>query len=60
MSVTINQSLETWVLCFSLNGQVINSYTVKKLLEAIELASVLQVHIDNINDLPLRQYAEAT
>lgn len=60
MSVTINQSLETWVLCFSLNDQVINSYTVTKLLDAIELASVLQVHIDNINDLPLRQYAEAS
>ncbi len=56
MRVTINQSLDKWVLCFHVDEIVYNSFTFNKLIEALECASLLKIHIANIDDLPLPQY----
>jgi predicted restriction endonuclease len=36
--------------------QVLKLYTVNRLIEALDLATQLQLHIDNIETLPLTQY----
>lgn len=56
MKVTINQSLNCWVLCISRNEQVLKVYTRKTLVALIDVACVLQLHVDNISELPLTQY----
>lgn len=39
------------------DSQVIRLFTVSRLIEALELASTLQLHVDNISELPVSQYA---
>lgn len=56
MQVTINQSLDTWVLCITSGDQVIRAYTVNRLIDALDMACTLQLHVDNEDELPLRQY----
>ncbi len=56
MRATIVSYHGLWVLRFKLNGQMIKSYTFKRLIEAIDTASVLQLHVSNIDALPLTQY----
>lgn len=56
MKTTINQALDTWVLCIQTNEQLYKSLTFEKLIDAIDCASMLQLHVDNIDDLPLPQY----
>lgn len=56
MQVTINQSLDLWVLCIASGEHVIISWTFTRLMEAIDMASLLQLHVDNVADLPLEQY----
>ena len=36
--------------------QVFNTLSRDRLIEVLELASELQVHVDNISELPLTQY----
>ncbi len=58
MKVYINQSMSCWVLCFvDSTGQVTKSFTFNRLIHAIDAACVLKVHINNIAELPLTQYA---
>lgn len=38
------------------DSQTLMLYTVERLIEAIDLASTLQMHISNIAELPLTQY----
>lgn len=39
------------------NGQVFKTWPVRKLIHAIDLANTLQLHVDNITELPITQYA---
>lgn len=41
----------------SWNVQVLKMWTVNRLIEAIDMATLLQLHVDNINELPLSQHA---
>ncbi len=54
--VTINQAINCWVLCIQIDGQLIRSYSATKLIDVIGLATTLQLHITNIDELPLSQY----
>ena len=61
--VEIVQGSLDWYLRIELRDEtdvvtLVNVYPFKRLIEAIELASVLQIHIDNIDTLPLKQYAK--
>lgn len=58
MRVTINQSLDVWVLCISFGDRVIKAYTRPRLIEVLDVAYVLQLHIDNVDELPLNQYLQ--
>lgn len=66
MQVLIFQSGNSWTLQISramprrwrpADIQVLRLFTVHKLIEALDLASQLQLHVDNIQELPLTQYA---
>ncbi len=57
MRVTIYGQTGNWVLSIARNGQVIKLWTLETLYEAIQLASELQLHVDNINELALSQYS---
>jgi hypothetical protein len=56
MKTLIVKHNENWHLNLTLNGNVIKSYTFKRLVLAIERASELQLHVNNIDELPLTQY----
>lgn len=56
VKVTINQSLNVWVLCISFGDRVIRAYTRKRLIDVLDVACKLQLHVDNANELPLNQY----
>lgn len=56
VKATINQSNDCWVLCLLINDQVIKSYTFDRLIEALDCACLLQIHVSNESDLPLNQY----
>ncbi len=56
MRVLVVQKSGFWLLVFKNRDQVSRSYTFKRLLQAIEQASILQLHISNIEALPLTQY----
>ncbi len=57
MNVVISLILGHWVLCISKNDQVIKAYASEKLIDALDLANLLQLHVSNIAELPLTQYA---
>lgn len=56
MRVQIEQHLNQWCLVCLCNDQVICAFATNKLIEVIDLANQLQLHIDNIDELPLPQY----
>lgn len=61
MHVEISQTLEgVWGVQIYMERrfdlQVLRTFTVGPLIEAIELVSLLQLHVDNIAELPLSQY----
>lgn len=51
-----NKCNGTWFLVMSRDGQVIKFWSFTKLIHALETASLLQLHVDNVNELPLSQY----
>lgn len=54
--VSIYPVLDQWVLVITGNGHLYYSFTAKRLLSCIGVASSLQLHISNIDELPLTQY----
>lgn len=61
MHAEISQTLDgVWYLQIFMERrfdlQVLRTFTVGPLIEVIELASLLQLHVDNIAELPLSQY----
>lgn len=46
----------TWFLMIKKDGQVIRFWSFIKLIEAMETACILKLHIDNMSELPLKQY----
>lgn len=58
-NVNIKQVRFGWTLTITVKGQLIKSWTFKKLIEALDTACVLQVHVDNADELPLNQYFKA-
>lgn len=54
--VEIQRVCNVWTLIVSINDQVILSCTDKRLNRLIDTASALQMHISNIDELPLKQY----
>lgn len=56
--VQINQGRSGyWALTISFEGSVYRAWSFKRLIEALDMASVLQLHVSNIATLPLRQYS---
>lgn len=47
---------ETWFLIVSKDGQVFKFWSFCRLIEALEMASTLQIHVSNADELPLNQY----
>lgn len=37
-------------------GQLIKLWSFKRLIQALELACTLQIHINNADELPIKQY----
>lgn len=58
MRVEIVQVLSQWCIVCTFNGQVLWALAADKLIEAIDLANTLQIHVDNIDSLPLNQYSQ--
>lgn len=56
MRVEINQSIGAWLLVVKHNGIVVKTWSHKRLIEALDTACRLQLHVDNENELPIRQY----
>lgn len=56
MRVLIERQFGMWALNVYRNGYLIKTLTYKRLIMAIDAASTLQLHIDNIETLPLTQY----
>ncbi len=56
--VYIIQTEAKWSLRIKKGDQVFRVWQFKRLIEAIEMASALQLHIDNIESLPLNQYSK--
>jgi len=60
--VVITQTETGWQLrltTFNPNGKcLVTKYQFSKLIEAYAAASLLNIHIDNENVLPLRQYGK--
>lgn len=54
--VIVSQDATGWKLVLTIDGRIHKLYSRKRLIEVIELAKVLQVHITNIKSLPLNQY----
>lgn len=51
------QSGTNWHLMLSIDDRVTNLWSKGKLIEVVELASCLQIHITNLSELPLTQYS---
>jgi hypothetical protein len=58
--VEVQRICSWWVLMFISNDQVNYAYTDKKLINVLDVANSLQVHIDNNLDLPIKQYLTQT
>jgi hypothetical protein len=54
--VEVQRICSTWALIVSIDGQVMFTYTDRQLINVIGMASSLQMHIDNLSELPLNQY----
>ncbi len=50
------QACGTWALIVQSDSQLLNYFTTARLIEALELACTLQLHVDNTDELPLNQY----
>ncbi len=57
MKILIKPRRGVWVLLLVNNDHLIKSFTFKRLIDAINTASELQLHVSNIAELPLTQYA---
>lgn len=57
MIVRIEYQYGVWVLWLMRDQHVIKSYTFKRLIQAIDAACALQLHVNNLDELPLKQYA---
>lgn len=51
-----NKCNGTWFLLLSKDSTVIRFWSFNRLIEAIDMASMLQLHVDNVSELPLQQY----
>ncbi len=60
MKVTIVKILNQWVLSIGTDQQIYKAYTFNKLIDAIDTASCLQIHIDNECELPIKQYGKGS
>lgn len=56
MRTVIFKLFNVWVLSVESDEQVYFAYTARTLIQAIGMASDLQLHITNIDQLPLNQY----
>lgn len=59
MKVFVNKIMSVWVLTFETEDQVVRTIQHRTLIDAINTANILMVHIDNIDQLPLTQYYKA-
>lgn len=55
MKVTITQSFDLWILVIQ-SDSTYRIFPHQRLVEALETASTLKVHVDNIDELPVSQY----
>ena len=59
--VRVFQTSGRWHLQFTLERgsyiQVLRTFTAPKLIHVLDVANALQVHVDNIAELPISQYA---
>jgi hypothetical protein len=60
LKVYIRSIVGVWCLTIETDLQVTKAYTFKTLLEALDVAGALQLHVDNVNDLPLNQYRKVS
>lgn len=51
-----NKCNGTWFLVMSKDSRVIKFWSFNRLIQAIDTACTLQLHVDNIDELPLNQY----
>lgn len=61
-NVTIFKMSEGWGLTIAVTvnrKSHYRTYTFNKLVEALTAASILKVHVNNLADLPIKQYREA-
>jgi hypothetical protein len=62
-TLVIKDTQGTWTLRFAVNvgtdQEVVKRWTVKTLIQALDLARTLQIHIDNASRLPVSQYRMA-
>lgn len=54
--VNIKRILDRWVLYTETDNKVIKVIGTGKLIDLINLASQLQMHVSNVAELPLKQY----
>lgn len=61
IKVTIVQKCKgTWFLMLTKDSQVIKFWSFTKLIYALDTASLLQLHVDNADELPLNQYLKCS
>lgn len=56
MKTYIRYVVTQWVLTIESADQVVYAKPCRRLIEAIDTACSLQLHVDNLNELPLNQY----
>ncbi len=56
MKAYVRPIMGRWVFTIESTDQVVYSKLCNRLIEAIDTACNLQLHIDNVNELPLNQY----
>jgi hypothetical protein len=57
MKVLILRKENGWELSInSWDHGLLNSWTCPKLIDIIDMANILKIHIDNVDELPLNQY----
>lgn len=58
LTVNIRLIVTQWVLVIEDVHKVYRAWPCNKLIEALDMACVLQLHVDNETELPLRQYSK--
>lgn len=57
MTVKILKKSDGWMLSIRSPANKLSKYWIRpRLIEVLEIANILQIHVDNLSDLPLTQY----